>query len=390
MKAHRGQNMLSPVIPEVASWIAGTPGTMSLGQGVAWFPPPPEVGEAVREALDTAGINSYGPWTGSPALVEAIQRKLKSENRLDLDGSQIVVTTGANMAFCHAIQAIGDPGDEIILPSPYYFNHHMAITMAGMKPVAVPTRPNHQLDLDALVAAVGPKTRAIVTVSPNNPSGAVYPQSDLAAVNSLCAENGLFHISDEAYEYFVWDGYPHFSPGALTGAKRHTISLFSLSKSYGFAGWRIGYMVVPDSIKESLRKIQDTQLICPPGLTQVAATAALNRGREWPDSFKSGLTKARDTLDAILTSAPGIQVAPSEGAFYFLAEFPLEESPENLVQYMIRHHRIAALPATTFGARGCTIRFSYGAIEPDKLDESAGRLSDAIGDILSSPRKMNE
>lgn len=387
MKAHRGQNMLSPVIPEVASWIAGTPGTMSLGQGVAWFPPPPEVGEAVRKALETPAINSYGPWTGSSALLEVIQSKLTNENRLDLGGSQIVVTTGANMAFCHAVQAIGDPGDEIILPSPYYFNHHMAISMAGMKPVAVPTRQNHQLDVDALAAAVGPKTRAIVTVSPNNPSGAVYPESDLAAVNSLCADGGLFHISDEAYEYFVWDGRPHFSPGALTGAGSHTISLFSLSKSYGFAGWRIGYMVVPDSLKETLRKIQDTQLICPPGLTQAAATAALNRGREWPRSFEAGMTRARDTLGAILMSAPGIRVAPSEGAFYFLAEFPLKESPESLVQHMIQRHRIAALPATTFGARGCTIRFSYGALEPDKLDESAERLSDAIGDILSSPRK---
>ena len=124
-------------------------------------------------------------------------------------------------------------------------------------------------------AAITPRTRAIVTISPNNPSGAVYPKATLAAVNALCSERGIYHISDEAYEYFVYDGAEHFSPASLPGATEHTISLYSFSKAYGFASWRIGYMVIPEALTVAVRKAQDTILICPPVVSQHAALGAL-------------------------------------------------------------------------------------------------------------------
>ena len=129
--------------------------------------------------------------------------------------------------------------------SPYYFNHEMAVTMAGCRPVLVATDDDFQLDLDAVAAAITANTRAVVTISPNNPSGAVYPEADLRELNRLCAERGVYHIHDEAYEYFLYDGAEHFSPGSLPDAGDHTISLFSLSKAYGFASWRIGYLPPP-------------------------------------------------------------------------------------------------------------------------------------------------
>ena len=171
-----------------------------------------------------------------------------------------MVTAGGNNAFIATVLALGDPGDEFILPVPYYFNHEMAITMANCRPVLVPTDANYQLDLAALRAAITPRTRAIITVSPNNPTGAVYPAAALRAVNQLCAERGIFHLSDEAYESFVYDGAEHFSAASLDGSAPHTISLYSLSKAYGFASWRIGWMVFPEKLEAAMRKIQDTLL----------------------------------------------------------------------------------------------------------------------------------
>ena len=128
-----------------------------------------------------------------------------------------MVTAGGNQAFLNVVLGILDPGDEVILPVPYYFNHEMAITMANARPVLAPTDSDYQLDLGALRSAITPRTRAIVTVSPNNPSGAVYPEGALRAVNALCAEHGIYHISDEAYEYFTFDDARHFSPASISG-----------------------------------------------------------------------------------------------------------------------------------------------------------------------------
>src|SRR5262249_679410 len=156
----------------------------------------------------------YKPVEGIPPLVEALAAKLLAENGIRTDGeSRIVVTAGGNMAFFNALLAIADSNDEIILLSPYYFNHEMAVAMLNCRSVIVPTDADYQIDLDALRRAVTPRTRAIVTISPNNPSGAVYSPAALTAVNQLCREHGIYHVSDEAYEYFVYDDATAFSPG---------------------------------------------------------------------------------------------------------------------------------------------------------------------------------
>ena len=145
------------------------------------------------------------------------------------DSSRVVVTAGGNMAFFNALLAIADPGDEIILLAPYYFNHEMAVAMLNCRAVLVPLDANYQIDLAAVERAVTPRTRAIVTISPNNPTGAVYSRESLTAVNDLCREQGIYHISDEAYEYFVYDGARHFSPGSLAGRGRaHDLALLAV------------------------------------------------------------------------------------------------------------------------------------------------------------------
>ncbi|MCE2485210.1 MAG: aminotransferase class I/II-fold pyridoxal phosphate-dependent enzyme [Desulfurellaceae bacterium] len=212
-ESRRMQAVQSPIIPVVAELIRATPGTLSLGQGVAYYGPPPQALEAVRDFEADPDNHKYKLVQGIDPLLEVIDEKLRYDNGMALDdGQRIVVTAGGNMAFMNALMAITDPGDEVILPLPYYFNHEMAIGMVNCRAVCVPTDAHYQLRLDALSRAITERTRAVVTVSPNNPAGVVYPEADLRAVNRLCRQAGIYHISDEAYEYFTYDGAHHFSP----------------------------------------------------------------------------------------------------------------------------------------------------------------------------------
>jgi aspartate/methionine/tyrosine aminotransferase len=282
----------------------------------------------------------------------------------------------------NTVLAIADPGDEFILPTPYYFNQEMAVTMANCRPVLVATDKSYQLDLAALRAAITPRTRAIVTVSPNNPTGAVYPAETLRAVNQLCAEHGIFHVADEAYEYFTYDGARHFSVASDAGAAAHTISLFSLSKSHGFASWRIGWMVFPTHLESAMRKAQDTLLICPPVISQFAAVGALSaRGdyvREKIAAIAAMRTRVRRELEPLVQENL-CEIPPADGAFYFLLRVRSARSSMGLAERLIRDHRVAVIPGDAFGLReGCYLRVAYGALQPETATEAINRLVGGI------------
>jgi aspartate/methionine/tyrosine aminotransferase len=288
------------------------------------------------------------------------------------------------MAFASALLAIADEGDEIILPVPFYFNHEMAVVMAGCRPVLVPTNSDFHILPDAIEEAITPRTRAIVTVSPNNPSGAVYSREALTEVNRICARHGLYHIHDEAYEYFTYGTATHFSPGSLSGAGAHTISLFSLSKAYGFASWRIGYMVVPSALEQAVRKVLDTIIICPPVISQYAALGALEAGadycrgyvREMADTRAYALSEISEIED--LCDAP-----PAEGAFYLLLRVKTELDAETLAERLVREHQVAVIPGGTFGfTSGCYLRASYGALKPDTAREGISRLVTGLKELV--------
>src|SRR5471032_3369827 len=188
----RMDDVQAPIIAVVGEIIRQVPGTISLGQGIVHYGPPEAAIAAVRAALDQPSTHEYQDGSGLPSLVEQIERKLRSENGVDVArGSRVMVTAGANMAFMHAALAITKPGDEIILPVPFYFNHDMAIQMAGCTTVPVPTDDRYQLRLDLIRRAITDRTRAVVTISPNNPSGAVFGESSLRELNALCRDRGL-------------------------------------------------------------------------------------------------------------------------------------------------------------------------------------------------------
>lgn len=379
--AQRVTDIQSPIIPVVAGWLQQCPDAFSLGQGVVGYGPPQEAMHALNEGEWQVQDHLYGAVAGEGALIAQIAEKLAEDNAIRVSpGFRVVVTAGSNMGFLNALMAITNPGDEVILPMPYYFNQEMAIRMVGCTPVPVPTDRDYQLDLEAMAAAITPKTRAIVTVSPNNPTGAVYPERLLRAVNSLCQRAGLFHISDEAYEYFTWAAVPHFSPASIEGAEAHTISLYSLSKSFGMAAWRVGYMVVPEALYDSILKIQDTNLICPPRASQRVALKALERGREYPGRYRSVIGAAREVLMELLSSVRGgVELPTADGAFYLFLRVNTARSSLNLAQALVEKHGVAVIPGEAFGpSEECYIRISYGSLTPELARMGGQRLVDGL------------
>lgn len=373
----RATSVQMPIIPQVADWIRANPGTLSLGQGVAGYSPPAEAWAEMERLAREPLLNRYQPLAGIPALLEALKAKLTRCNGFAMDERQVLmVTAGANAGFQQMILAICDPGDEVILAVPYYFNQEMALTLANVRAVLVPTDGEFLPDVAAMERAITDRTRAILTVSPNNPTGVVYPEERLRAVNDLCARRGLYHISDETYESFTFEGAAHVSPGAFAGAEAHTISLFSLSKVYGFASWRIGYAVFPAALEEAARKIQDTIVICPPVISQLAAVGCLRAGDEWIRKRVEEVAATRAEVLGGLRALGGVaRLGPAVGAFYVFLTLERNLDVLELTRRLIVEHRVAVIPGMAFGVEGKScLRVAYGALTPETASEGVGRL----------------
>ncbi len=367
----------APLVPILSDWIAQVPGTISLGQGVVHYPPPPEALEAARAGLGAPWVHTYQPEVGIPSLRNALAAKLRAENGIDVGSDTgLMVTAGGNLAFLYAVLATTEPGDEIVLPAPFYFNHEMTIQAAGCRAVPVATDVSYQLRVDAIRAAITSRTRAVVTISPNNPTGAVYPESVLREINALCAERGLYHISDEVYEYFLYGTARHVSPGAFAGAADHTITINSLSKAYGFAGWRVGYFVYPAYLAEAMLKAQDTILICATVISQVAAVGALRAGTAYSAGFRAELEDVRRlVLDGFASLGDLVSVPAPAGAFYAFVRVNRALDQMRLTERLIREHRVAVTPGLAFGmADGCYLRIAFGALNKSTVAEGIGRL----------------
>ncbi|HEY7115148.1 MAG TPA: pyridoxal phosphate-dependent aminotransferase [Tepidisphaeraceae bacterium] len=383
--SRRLEAVQSPVIPVVGELIRATSGAISLGQGVVGYPPPPQA--AARAAAYAAGgDHAYKPVQGISELLDAIAAKHRAENGFDpmAAGRALLVTAGGNMAFMNALLAIADPGDEVILSTPYYFNHEMAVTIASCTAVLVPTDESYQLRPAALAAAITPRTRAIVTISPNNPTGAVYPEAALREVNRICRDAGIYHVHDEAYEYFTWGGATHFPVACIEGSEPHTITLHSLSKSHGFAAWRIGWMVMPAHLLTAVKKIQDTILICPPVVSQHAALGAMEAGRAYCEPHLAEIAAVRERVLNELGTLGRIATVPrADGAFYFLIQVHADLPAMTVVERLIKEYGVGVLPGDTFGIAGaCVLRIAYGTLSRETTAEGIGRLVRGLKGIV--------
>ena len=380
-RSKRLESVQSPIIPYIGELSRNNPGTISFGQGIAFYAPPKQAFQSVEQHLDDDSINRYGPVEGIPQLQQALKNKLLKINNIQIDeNNTIVVTAGSNMAFNTAILAITDPGDEVILSLPYYFNHEMSLTMELCKPILVASKGDFHLDIEKIKAAITNKTKAIVTISPNNPSGAVYSKQELVEINNLCKEHGIYHISDEAYEDFYYANNKHFSSASLKASHTHTISLFSFSKGYGFAGWRIGYMVIPKHLLAAVKKIQDTILISPPIISQFAAIGALNADTSFLAEKRSAMSTKRELVLNKLSELTCLHYPPtSEGAFYTLLNINSEIDDRQLAEQLIKTHKVATIPGSAFGIEsGCYLRLSYGALSDEDILLGLNRLIEGL------------
>jgi len=364
-----------PVMGFVADLMVENPGTLSLGQGVVHYPPPASALAAASKAFISSETHRYGFVLGRRDLRDAFAQKLSEENKL-APGYEVVVTAGSNMAFFASLLAVTSPGDDVILLVPYYFNHEMAIRIAGCNPVLVSLGESLMPDVSMIKSALTSKTKAIVTISPNNPTGIVYSADTLKSINQLCGEYGIYHMSDEAYEYFTFDGSSHYSPGSGSGAHVHTISIFSMSKAYGMAGWRLGYMAVPPHILPDIRKIQDTNQICPALPSQAVALEAMAQGSSYCKQYMRSMAEVREiVLQTLREIRAPIQISHSRGAFYFFLSVDTDLDAKTLTEHLIQEYKVAVIPGDTFGMdEGTYLRIAYGALQKHTLDEPLRRL----------------
>jgi len=354
-------------------------GGVNLAQGVCDTEVPQPVAARAIEAI-AQGLNIYTRLDGIAPLRQAIAEKLARHNGMTADpDGEILVTSGATAAFQAACMALFDPGDEVILFEPFYGYHLNTLSALRVNAATVPlAAPRWTMDLDALRAAITPRTRGIVVNSPSNPSGKVFSPAELEAIAALAIEHDLFVITDEIYEYFVFDGAEHISPATLPGMAERTISISGLSKTFSITGWRVGYVVADRRWLGAISYFHDLLYVCAPSPFQHAAAAGL---MQLPDSFYSGLsTEYQAKRDMLCTALSDVGLTPSipQGAYYVLADvtnLPGSTAREK-ARTLLRNTGVAAVAGTAFFASGRgenLIRFCFA-----KRDEDLQRACDQL------------
>jgi len=351
---------------------------LSLLEGEPDLPVPAAVIRATEEAL-RAGRTKYSASAGLPELRAALARKLRDVNGVSADPANILVTNGAKQAVYEVLQALCEPGDEVLIPAPCWVTFPEAVKLAGGVPVLVPCGADHQLDLAALEAAAGPKTRAIILNTPNNPTGAVYPTAALRAVVALADRRGLTIVSDEAYESLVYDG-AHVSIASLgaTAAER-TVTIQTFSKSFAMTGFRVGWLTGPAELIEAVARIHGhvTGNACT--FAQAGALAALSLGdahrASWRDAHRVRRDAAYERGSKLFAC-----VKPHGGLFLFAdarrylgAKFADSEA---LAAHLLVKGRVAVVPGSAFGREGF-LRLSFSASEA-ALREGFARIEAAL------------
>jgi len=361
-----------PPIMQVMKGMASGKKVMDLSQGVPYFPPPED---AVRSALeDLSGLNRYGPDGGDADLIDAVAEKLSHDNGIELSGGmKVMITSGANLGFFNSAAALCDVGDEVVLFDPFYFNHQMSLDILGINSVHAPSDEGYLPDIEPLKRSIGPKTRAIVLVSPNNPTGMTCPRAIVEEILEICSEKGLSLISDETYEGFEYEGR-HFSPASL-GEDVPVISLFSLSKSYSISGWRIGYMVVPASMYDDLLKVQDTTVICPSRASQRVALHCIRDYPRYNNRFMKDLDSSRKRTIAWLRKRKDHLACPEpDGAYYArpkLLDTGKWTRSMDLASDILDKTGVLLVPGAPFGVDSPPhFRLSYGNLEPEAFAEA--------------------
>lgn len=355
-----------------------------LAQAVPDFPPPAHVQRALEEALADPATHRYTIDPGLPTLRRAIAEVLGGGRGVAWDpASQVLVTAGANQAFAELLPALVDPGDDVLLLSPYYLNHGMAVELFGARivEVALDAERGFALDLDALERAVTPRSRALVLVNPSNPTGSVYGRGDVERLLAFAAEHDLWVVSDETYEDFVLDppadGWA--SVAGVPGYEERVVVIGSFSKSAGLSGWRVGWLAGPETLMHEVLKSHDTMIICAPVAGQRAALASLDGDRRWLDPLRQELARRRRVVLDLLERSESLETAPgsSRGAMFVAIRprrRPLADSTATALDVIARTG-VSLIPGAAFGRCGeGWLRLAFGAANADELREAIGEL----------------
>ena len=361
---------------------------VNFGVGEPDFDTPEHIKEAAIRAL-REGRTKYTPVAGIPELRRAIVEKLHRDNALDYAEGQIVVSAGAKHSLYNAFQVLVDPGDEVVIPAPYWVTYPEQVRLAGGIPVFVPTRAEDGFRLDpaAVAERIGPRTRVILLNSPSNPTGAVYPRSDLAAIGELALRHDLYLISDEIYEHLVYDGAEHVSVAALDPQLRErTVVVNGMSKAYAMTGWRVGYAAAAAPVAKAMTDLQSQSTSNVTSIAQWAAVAALAGTQEPLRRMQEAFARRRELILAELAELPRVRVSRPGGAFYAFPDlgghlgrrFEGREvaDVDTLAEVLLTAVGVAAVPGSGFGAPD-HLRFSY-ALGEEAIREGMRRVREVL------------
>ncbi len=377
---YRTEDIQSPPIVkliEAAKKYISSPDFLNLGQGLPGHIPPEGSLTALRDRLSHPATHLYTPDEGLLELREELALYLRQKSGIDVNPqNELVITAGANNAFTGAILTILGPNENVIMPTPYYFNSVMAVKLAGGHVVEVPVDNEFQPHVEKIEAAIDNKTRAICLISPNNPTGAVYGKKVINLIVDLCIQHDITLISDETYSRMVFDGADHYSPRSRRDAEEHVLTLGSFSKDFGMSGWRVGYVVGSAAFTKEFLKVQDTVSICAPTAGQMLALEVLKEGLDEVEKELGRLNLLRDLAYLRLREIDAFEPVYTKGTFYLFPRVKGCLDSRKLVMEILQSTGTLILPGSIFGNPGeGHVRISIGPLTPEAVDEAFDRLS---------------
>ena len=332
-----------------------------FGAGEPDFDTPEHIKAAAQAAIEM-GFTKYTPSSGTPELRQAIADKFKADNGLDYKPSQVIVSNGAKHSCYNAILATCQPGDEVIIPSPYWLSYPEMVRLAGADPVFVQTREVNgwKMTADEFQDAMTPRTKMVIINSPGNPTGAVYTREELQAIVEVCTDEEILILSDEIYEKLTYDGAEHVSVASLSPAAYDlTITINGFSKAYSMTGWRLGYLGAPEPIAKAIDAIQSHSTSNPCSFAQKGALAALKGDQQPVADMREEFDMRRNYMINRLAGIPRVSVVKPLGAFYVLVNIgKLGLSSTNFADRLLSKHHVAVVPGVAFG-NDSTVRLSY-------------------------------
>ena len=362
---------------------------INMSVGEPDFNTPDHIKEAAKQAIDQ-NYSRYSPVPGYPELRKAIVDKLKGENGLDYSVNEILVSNGAKQSVCNTVMALVNPGEEVIIPAPYWVSYPQMVLLAGGTPVIVNAtfEQNYKMTPEQLEAAITTKTRMIILCSPSNPTGSVYNKDELRALaNIILKHNDLYVLADEIYEHINYVGH-HESIAQFPGMKERTIIVNGVSKAYAMTGWRIGYIAAPEWIVKGCNKLQGQYTSGPCSVSQKAAEAAYVESQQCVEQMRQAFERRRDLIVSLARQIKSLEVNVPEGAFYLFPKcsaFYGTTAPDgsvignstDLAMYLLKEAHVATVGGDAFGDPDC-FRMSY-ATSDENIREAIRRIAEALG-----------